>query len=53
MANGLVLKNSEGMFKCPKCTNRYNFSKLTREAIRSDKRNLYCPHCGNRVGTLQ
>ena len=43
-----------GLFlKCSKCKEGYDIAQLTREAEAKQKRNLYCPHCGQRIGQLQ
>jgi DNA-directed RNA polymerase subunit RPC12/RpoP len=43
-----------GLFlKCGRCKNGYDIAKLAQQAEQQGKRNLYCPHCGKRVGQLQ
>ena len=37
---------------CSKCKVEYDLAKLSLEAKRSRKRNLYCPNCGNKVGVM-
>jgi DNA-directed RNA polymerase subunit RPC12/RpoP len=39
--------------KCGHCKVVYDIVKLAYEAERINKRNLYCPHCGKRIGQLQ
>jgi len=38
---------------CNQCKKPYDLAKLAREAEAKRKNNLYCPVCGQRVGTLQ
>ena len=46
------LRLEEYDLKCGACKKEYNLATLSKEAGRQNKRNLYCPHCGNRVGKL-
>jgi len=37
---------------CGGCKKEYSLDELATAAGKQNKRNLYCPHCGKRVGTL-
>ena len=41
------------ILRCVTCKNGYDIARLATEAEQRNKRNLYCPHCGKRVGQLQ
>jgi len=39
-------------YPCSKCRNDVDIGALSLEARKKRKRNLYCPHCGKRIGQL-
>ncbi len=41
------------ILKCSQCKNGYDIARLAAQAEQRHKRNIYCPHCGKRVGQLQ
>jgi len=53
MAKGLRLREDNCIFKCPQCAERYDFAKESRLAKNGNKKNIYCPHCGKRIGVVQ
>ena len=38
---------------CRHCQKTCDLTRLAMEAENASKRNVYCPHCGQRVGQLQ
>ena len=47
------MKKSECYLTCSECKEEYNMSELSLKVKRQKRKNLYCPKCGYRVGTLQ
>ena len=48
-----TLKMTECMLPCNNCKKSYDMSALSLDAKQKQRRNLYCPNCGKKVGTLQ
>lgn len=38
---------------CFHCKNKYDMAKLSLEVQNKRQKNIYCPNCGKKVGTLQ
>jgi len=47
------LRVNSCMLTCCHCKKRYDMSALSKEAEIKGRCNLYCPQCGQKVGTLQ
>jgi DNA-directed RNA polymerase subunit RPC12/RpoP len=41
------------ILKCSKCKKSYDIVELASKAESKNRQNLYCPYCGNPIGTLQ
>ncbi len=44
--------NGEYCCTCIECKKSYDLSSLSLVARQKRQRNLYCPHCGKKVGTV-
>ena len=46
------IRMAECYLICRHCKREYDMSQVSLEGRRKNQRNLYCPYCGKKVGTL-